>query len=757
MGGLWALSEDRTFDSESPSISCPPRLRTNLSRFTCSFSDLPWRTTSNNTQCRLFPEAHEVEIYLQDYAASLSEDIFRFNTQVTRVEHISQPDRPPWKLFVLRNGEKEACEDFDFVIVASGFFARPWIPRPFLPFTTRSDPKMGNHAVFHSSEYTFDRFLSGIRSDAKHIPKVVVIGGSLSAVEIISDICININSTRPQASVQRGLADARTKMCEIIHVSPRPFWVLPRFLPQRKAPADTSPPKFLPLDLIFYDVSKRRDLDPGSSGAPPSEAERYYQANTRVGTLLGYTSHAQADLSPNLEITEENGWMSSSPWVTISDTYANFVREKKAEIVIGRVSGADVSKDGRINLTFSPNSSVETIAQVDAVICCTGYVPCLDEFLSPEILRAMEYTTASPNSDVTFLPAILPQQMFLTGLPHMATTTMGFVGMYKGPYFGVIELQARYLAALFAGELEWPKQETLSQEAETIRLIRRSREISQFSEGGSKERKQRYLGDYVAVMNGLAKELGILEGTPFSTNDSSASSSKGETDPIIPAHFPDPNSKQDALKSVHALTKALDSSFLSIAVYRALHGTWKVHREIVSYLPDVSGGIFEGIATFLPRRDERNNLYSYDDDTDRAISDAYYEYEYLYSESGTFTLSNNPEMKLEAQKSYIYRYEEDRQVVSVWFVKGGWTADNLFHEISDFDGIASTTSPASARASGSRHLCGPDTYNTSYLFSFLNSGPDLERFNIRYQVEGPKKNYISVGSYERADLGMGLP
>ena len=695
-----------------------------------------------------------MEKYLQDYAARLSKDIFRFNTQVTRVEYISQPDRTPWKLF-LRKGGEEASEEFDFVIVASGFFARPWIPQPFIPFTTRSDSKTDRHGVFHSSEYTFDRVISSFRSDANRIPKVVVIGGSLSAVEIISDICINVNSTRSQASAQRS--PATKNEWEVIQISPRPFWILPRFLPhQRKAQAGPSPPKFLPLDLILYDVSNRRDFHPGSSDVAPSEAERHYQINTGIRTLLGYISHAQADISPNLEITEENGWMSSSPWVTISDTYANFVREKKAEMVIGRVSGAGASKDGRINLTLTPNSSVETIADVDAIICCTGYVPCLDEFLSPEILRAMDYTTASPsNPDVTFLPAILPQQIFLTGLPRLATTTLGFVGMYKGPYFGVVELQARYLAALFAGELEWPKQETLSQEAEAMKSMRRSREITQLSEGGTKERKQCSWGDYMAVMKYLAEELGISAETPFSTHDSSASSSKGEIDPIIPAHFPPQNSKQNALKSLQALTEALDSSFLSIAVFRALHGSWKVHRKIVSHLPDVSGGIFEGTANFLPRRDERNSPYSSSNGTDCAISDAY-DYEYLYSESGTFTLSNNPEMKLEAKKSYIYRYEEERQVVSVWFVKGGqaWTADNLFHEISDFDGVAPTISSrsASARASGSRHLCGPDTYNTSYLFSFLNSGPDLERFTIKYQVEGPRKNYVSEATYERAGL-----
>ena len=675
------------------------------------------------------------------------------------MEPKSQPGHRLWKVSFLRDGTKETSEYFDFVIVAAGFFARPWFPQAFLPFS-RYDPKAAMHPlrVLHSSEYAFDRVLSCFPSsntaEANHLPrkrKIVVIGGSLSAVEVVSDLCININSIRPgTSSAERtpGEMERPTDIWEVVHVSPRPFWVLPRFLPHLKKSLDDtskSPVKFLPLDLKFYDASSFRN----TSSVPPSEAERFYQSNQNFRTLLGYRAHAQADLSPHLEITEENGWMWSLPWVTISDTYANFMREKRAEIVIGRIT--DISNDSRITLTLSPNSSLETITEVDAVISCTGYKPCLNKFLSPGILHAMEYTASPSNPDASFLPAVLPQQMFLpcsTDLPHPATTTIGFVGMYKGPYFGVIELQARYLAALFAGELEWPEQETLSKDAEAMRSIRCSREKGRIEEDGSRERRQWSWGDYMGIMKGLAERLGVVKGTPFSIKDSSASSKDElEIDPIIPAHFSSQNTGQEALESIHALRETLNSTFLSVSVFRALHGSWKVHRRIVSHLADVPGGLFEGTANFLPRRSEGDRPH---EGIDRG-----YEYEYLYSEFGTFTLSNNPQMKLDAKKKYIYRYDEDRDVVSVWFVKrDGWTADNLFHEMTDFDGTAAPTASRSAAvcASGTRHFCGPDTYNTSYHFSFLSPGPDLESFSVRYKVEGPKKNYISEAFYERSSL-----
>jgi cation diffusion facilitator CzcD-associated flavoprotein CzcO len=280
---------------------------TNLSRFTCSFSDLPWRTST--LPCRLFPKSYEVQQYLQEYA-SLSKDIFRFNTKVACVEHKSRQNQSLWKLSLLPDGGEETSEDFDFVIVASGFFARPWLPQSLLPFSSYY-PKVAMQPprVLHSAEYAFDRILSlfpcANTAHVDHSPrkrKIVVVGGSLSAVEVISDLCINNNSIRSEApSAERNPGQTTrpvdmSNLWEIVHVVPRPFWVLPRFLPHlKRTPGDTSssstsPPKFLPLDLLLYDVSKLRKPPPATH-ILLRQKQNDFISPTRTSVLFWGTHH----------------------------------------------------------------------------------------------------------------------------------------------------------------------------------------------------------------------------------------------------------------------------------------------------------------------------------------------------------------------------------------------------------------------------------------------------------------------------------
>lgn len=68
---------------------------------------------------------------------------------------------------------------------------------------------------------------------------------------------------------------------------------------------------------------------------------------------------------------------------------------------------------------------------VDDLILCTGFNPALD-FLSPA-LRA----TLGLNTTDTFQPLLLHREVM-----HPDTPGLYFVGMYRGPYFAGVELQA---------------------------------------------------------------------------------------------------------------------------------------------------------------------------------------------------------------------------------------------------------------------------------------------------------------------------
>lgn len=73
----------------------------------------------------LFPNQHEVYQYLSNYIEqSLPKEIFRFNTEVINITYSNDK----W-IVQSRTKSNEICsEEFDFVIVASGFFDSLYIP-----------------------------------------------------------------------------------------------------------------------------------------------------------------------------------------------------------------------------------------------------------------------------------------------------------------------------------------------------------------------------------------------------------------------------------------------------------------------------------------------------------------------------------------------------------------------------------------------------------------------------------------------------
>lgn len=72
------------------------------------------------------------------------------------------------------------------------------------------------------------------------------------------------------------------------------------------------------------------------------------------------------------------------------------------------------------------------LCQVDHIIFCTGLRPNL-EFLPEKILQQLEYDVND-----SLQPLILQHQTWSPSVPGLA-----FVGVFRGPYFGAMELQAR--------------------------------------------------------------------------------------------------------------------------------------------------------------------------------------------------------------------------------------------------------------------------------------------------------------------------
>ncbi len=123
----------------------------------------------------------------------------------------------------------------------------------------------------------------------------------------------------------------------------------------------------------------------------------------------------------------------------ISDNYANMVKAGLIEVVQGYVH--TVSENSVVLTSHrspdSENSNDNSVAastelhNVDDLILCTGFTPALD-FLDPAIL-----TTLGFDENETLQPLLLHRDVMHPDLPGLY-----FAGMYRGPYFAGVELQA---------------------------------------------------------------------------------------------------------------------------------------------------------------------------------------------------------------------------------------------------------------------------------------------------------------------------
>ena len=152
--------------------------------------------------------------------------------QVTAVRPIADER---WSVEYMQERDKNGAEaTFDFLVIASGFFGQPTIPTMSLTKSTadgtqkKRAPKILHSAAYEGREQFRDR-------------TIVVVGGSVSAVEICGDAAI--------------------VAAEVHHVVPRSFYVNPRHQPQ-KPDVDGSP--FLPLDVLAYQRAPRDALSSSS-------------------------------------------------------------------------------------------------------------------------------------------------------------------------------------------------------------------------------------------------------------------------------------------------------------------------------------------------------------------------------------------------------------------------------------------------------------------------------------------------------------
>lgn len=182
--------------------------RTNISRYSCAFSDLAWPADSE-----VFPIRRDLVRYLSLYADRF--DLLRPVRFGTRVETVRPTGDGRWQLG-LRNAEGAV---FDQVVIGSGFFATPF--RPAFPGLAAFGGEVVHSAACDTAAALRNRFAG---------KRVLVVGAAFSGTEIATELapCARVTVTLRQ-----------------------PMWFVPRWVP-----AIDGGPSY-PLDLVIY--SRRAD------------------------------------------------------------------------------------------------------------------------------------------------------------------------------------------------------------------------------------------------------------------------------------------------------------------------------------------------------------------------------------------------------------------------------------------------------------------------------------------------------------------
>ncbi|CAF3828287.1 unnamed protein product [Adineta steineri] len=606
LGGMWNVNIRPCWNS----------MQTNISKFSTALSDFAWPKDTP-----LFPNQKDVYVYLTNYIQQSlpNKDIFRFNTQVKNITYSNNK----WTIKYCTKSNDISSEQFDFVIVASGFFDYPYIPNII-------NLSSFHGTLIHSSDY---RSPEQVRDK-----NVIIVGSSMSAAQVASDMA--------------------TSAKHVTHIISQNFWCLPRFIPL--IPNNPISP-FLPIDFVFYRQSKRI-----------SSQEIVFRNNDDYKKMNDY-----------LKLITDNGQESSKfintndeqpAFIAISDTYNEWNRAAPP---------INERPDWIFSLILNNGTTIETTCD-DIIILCTGYRPCLD-FFSQDILEQLSYIP-----DDVFCPIILHRSIFHPTLPNLA-----FIGMYRGPFWAIIELQSRWVAATFSGLLSIPSITIQQIGLDMEHRIRTQQPRPQFPHG-----------DYVGVVNDLAKEV-------------LPTASSGTNDIVIPTQYQADGSNKTVIDEMNSICQeANHGRFIAGAIFRALHESkWSFERILTGKPAD---GTVHGQAEFH---------YSQ-------------HHELLYKEQGKLILSS--QIPLDITQKYIYVYDEDKDLMTVYFVDDKNKRGSLFHTI-HFQSASNDGWIASGE-----HLCSQDHYSVSYLFRL--NGINLTKFEITYTVKGPAKDYISKTIFQREKI-----
>lgn len=478
----------------------------------------------------------------------------------------------------------------------------------------------------------------------------------------------------------------------------------------------------MPLDFASYNRNNRRHPLVNTQGHISPEMAKI------VHGIYQKALGSQAAFSPLLHLDDEA--KTQPPYLAVSDWYCDFVRSGLISLSRGKVE----SLHGNRAVLSDGGGHVDDIA---AVVVATGFDPSPGlDFLPRDLLEKLGYSPRHVEQ---------PLALAFHGTHHPDVPNLGFVGFYRSPYWGIMQMQARFLAEFWSkeGALPEPMEAKLSSDDSIARTmsLRDDPHLSQFP-----------MGDYPWLMQDFAEALSIQRIVPSFAGAPLLSHNKQPLDMLSPAGYVSPTDSAEATREAEKLIQdALGTSvaalttpkFMARAVFRSLLGTWKLERHLTSRLPSHPSGRFGGTAQFLLRERTADGIRCAKDGAPARLGEDDVGMEYLYVEDGEFKTDSG--FGFRATRRYIWRYDERNDGLSVWFVRPDdqRRADYLFHEI-EFEQPVERDRGWRARAG---HLCIDDYYDVGYNFAF--EAVNLREWSVEYTVNGPKKDYTIKGTYRR--------
>ena len=324
VGGMWRGKKGEQGNK------CSPEMRTNLSRFTVAFPDLPWQSVpldaddgfSTSSSPPMFPKAYQVGAYLEEYARRFvpSENIVCYR-KVIAAKLEGQP--PRWTV-KSRNmdSSSEHTNTFDYLIVASGFFDQPDRTIVDIAHDTGS-----NVNVQHSADFR------NVSSFGEQAGNIVVVGGGISGSEAAATAAFQISN----AKYAPGKPKPAWSESKVYHVFDRPFYVLPRYVSPKPYDAENQryslAPDFWPVDLNLYDLSRRGNAEITAT-LGPTPKERAPKTHEFLRSMLG-GDNSQFGPDPLVYNEEQTQYPA---FTGIADTYAEFVRSGLIVPIRGRAT-----------------------------------------------------------------------------------------------------------------------------------------------------------------------------------------------------------------------------------------------------------------------------------------------------------------------------------------------------------------------------------------------------------------------------------